>query len=208
MHGVERARGPWDDFCDEIGPRRAWHLLLFSAAGFLAPQLADCEPLDPRIGDDCVCGLSFSFSLPLFVSLSFFLSLLFSVCLSGDSNAALLRESDALPVAVRQQLDRRNRRRWRPAGVSSQKWLSPIAPSLRDARVRQVCLSPSRRLAACPRNSPSSLPLSLSPCDGDAPSFQALLSLARPQRDVQGALSFGMLCPSFCPSPSPLCLPG
>lgn len=48
-----------------------------------------------------------------------------------------MRESDALPVAVRQQLDRRNRRRWRPAGVSSQKWLSPIAPSLRDARVRQ-----------------------------------------------------------------------
>lgn len=49
----------------------------------------------------------------LSLSLSPSLSLLFSVYLSGDSNAALLRESDALPVAVRQQLDRRNRRRWR-----------------------------------------------------------------------------------------------
>ena len=42
-------------------------LLLFSAAGFLAPQLADCESLDPRIGDDCVCGLFLFFSLPLFL---------------------------------------------------------------------------------------------------------------------------------------------
>lgn len=99
-------------------------------------------------------------SLSLFLTPS--LSQLLSVCLSDNSNAALLRESDALPVAVRQQLDRRNRRRWRPAGVSSQKWLSPIAPSLRDARVHQVCLFPSRRLAECPRNPPPPVSHSLS----------------------------------------------
>lgn len=132
-------------------------------------------------------------SLSLFLTPS--LSLLLSVCLSDNSNAALLRESDALPVAVRQQLDRRNRRRWRPAGVSSQKWLSPIAPSLRDARVHQVCSVSFphvdlRSVQGIPP--PPSLPsliLSRSSCDDDVPSFQTLLSLARPRtRCPRGSL--------------------
>lgn len=73
-HGLhtreENARGPWTTSATRSVLDRAWHLLLFSAAGFLAPQLADCEPLDPRIGDDCVCGLFLFLSLPLFLYFS------------------------------------------------------------------------------------------------------------------------------------------
>jgi len=43
---------------------------VFRCWGFLAPRLADCEPLDPRIGDDCVCGFSLSLSLARSLALS------------------------------------------------------------------------------------------------------------------------------------------
>lgn len=184
----ERARKIlFGDFCDEIGPRSGFcgRFLLFFFLSLLASS---------RLTTGRLRAARFANRRRLCVRWCVPLSLRFSLLRSGpvapndDSNsrrccANLTRASGGGCPSRRSSIEAETDDDDGDRPTCPRRNGSPRSPaSLRDRARLPICLSrPQRRLSRCVREIPLSLFLRRR---RDAPSSQALFSLARPRRDV------------------------